>query len=98
MKCDNGKIKTNYENKITSLREEYEKEILEMKNEKEVMSKDYQLDIEKLNSEIKYGKHELLKLKDEYEKRIEKMRLQWIKMIAERIHYLEAYLKIITLH
>ena len=50
MKCDNGKIKTNYENKITSLREEYEKEILEMKNEKEVISKDYQLDIEKLNS------------------------------------------------
>ena len=23
MKCNNGKIKTNYENKITSLREEY---------------------------------------------------------------------------
>jgi len=66
-----------------------------MKNEKEVISKDYQLDIEKLNSEIKYNKHELIKLKDEYEKRIEKMRLQWIKMIAERIHYLEAYLKIL---
>ena len=43
-----------------------------MKNEKEVISKDYQLNIENLNSEIKNGKHELIKLKDEYEKRIEK--------------------------